>query len=228
MKHCLTETAIEGIYTDYLPADEDYCRYCVAPDGFPALNKLIGSNIVQEEPMSVPGNASSMFHFGDTATWTVTRQLTASTNCRQNSYISDRAGQFEAKGVFVCQRTSGSAHLGEEAILKVFIQLPPLNQLTGEIDYNFVPNPDDPEFDEPSAFWQEADALMTLTEGRCPVTPSLYYLQQFLGGESDPLPRGYIKYILMEKLPGTNLSDFWSFSFEERQSVRAAFRAAYP
>lgn len=224
-KHHLRKTNIPGLDTDYLAVDEDLCHYRIAPEGFGPFNALIGREIVQNRPVTLPGER---FEFGDCATWQVTKQLSASTNCRSYNPWSKTPGLYEAKGVFLCRRISGASRLGEEAILKVFMQLPPLNQDTAEVEYDFVPDPDDLDFDSQSAFWAEGDALIALTEGGCPVTPALYFWYHDRCRDDEPVPGGYFKIILMEKLPGTNLRHFWELPLEQREEVRLAFRAAYP
>lgn len=39
-----------------------------------------------------------------------------------------------------------------------------------------------------------------------------------------PVPGGYIVFLLMEKVPGVPLVDFWQNDFEKRERIREAFR----
>ncbi|KAL2011096.1 hypothetical protein VTN00DRAFT_3814 [Thermoascus crustaceus] len=54
---------------------------------------------------------------------------------------------------------------------------------------------------------RETYNLQKLTEGGCSSTPKLIDYEIFRQGEHDPVPGGYIVFILMEKVPGQNLEN---------------------
>lgn len=88
---------------------------------------------------------------------------------------------------------------------------------------------------------KEISYLRKLTEAGCPAAPKLIAVRQdiqhqpllkagYSGEESIWVPGGYIIYILMEKLPGQDLSDFFlpqNFTLQEREEVREAFCKAF-
>lgn len=99
----------------------------------------------------------------------------------------------------------------------------------------------DPQFepseDQYGAYTErETDTLDALTGAHCTVTPKLYLLhpdlqdQSILRGKDGRtywMPRGYIVYIVMQKLPAIplNLDIFWNkFSQEKRTEIRTSFR----
>lgn len=83
----------------------------------------------------------------------------------------------------------------------------------------------------------EIRTLERLTAAGCSATPTLLAVkadtQDALNhpGLISPwwMPGGYIVYILMARIPAESLdiSSFWSFSQNERDEVRSAFRKAY-
>ena len=84
----------------------------------------------------------------------------------------------------------------------------------------------------------EIKFLRRLTEANCSAAPRLLAVKEgtqessMLTGEceyeEDVLVRGgYIVWILMEKVPGEELTGFKSFSPQERQEIRDEFRKAY-
>lgn len=73
---------------------------------------------------------------------------------------------------------------------------------------------------------KELLALQLLDKGGCSVSPKL--LTWFNSWQTPEMliPGGYIMFLVMEKLPGEPLTDFWDRPFEEREKIRAAFRRA--
>lgn len=73
--------------------------------------------------------------------------------------------------------------------------------------------------------WNEVNSLSHFSEKGCKVTPKLLHIKQSLQEWSYmPVPNGYVVLILMEKVPGVPLVDFWNYDPNKRQKIRAAFR----
>lgn len=75
---------------------------------------------------------------------------------------------------------------------------------------------------------KEIERLKMLTDAACSCTPKLleWGLSQ-QQGDLVWLPGGYFIYLVMEKLPGQDLRDFWDYPLEKRIQIRAAFHLAY-
>ncbi|EZF78288.1 hypothetical protein H105_00680 [Trichophyton soudanense CBS 452.61] len=53
----------------------------------------------------------------------------------------------------------------------------------------------------------------------------LFYIQQSVQQHDyDPVPGGYMIFIVTEKVPGISLSQFWSYDLAKREKIRGAFR----
>lgn len=76
---------------------------------------------------------------------------------------------------------------------------------------------------------REIDALEYLTNARCSSTPALLAAKHETQGEEDWVPGGFVDFILMERLPGTE-PPYWSGSSmdrPERDRLREAFKKAW-
>lgn len=65
--------------------------------------------------------------------------------------------------------------------------------------------------------------LRELTGHGCTCTPKLLDVAFLDQSENDPVPGGFIFFIVMERLPGRNLVNFASLPMSERDQVRLAF-----
>ncbi|KAL5340318.1 hypothetical protein BJX70DRAFT_361414 [Aspergillus crustosus] len=76
---------------------------------------------------------------------------------------------------------------------------------------------------------RELEPLQILTENKCESTPTIreYHITQ--QGDDDLVPGGFLHYILMDRVPGVELSQdvFWSLDREERDDIREAFQTAW-
>lgn len=72
----------------------------------------------------------------------------------------------------------------------------------------------------------ESEILKELTEKGSKCTPR--YIDHEVRNQTDRdyVPGGYVSYLLMEKLPGTNLLDWHEFDLQKRNRVRLAFAKA--
>lgn len=73
----------------------------------------------------------------------------------------------------------------------------------------------------------ELQFLTHLTEHGCSSTPQLLDTVKVQQPDSMCLPGGYILFILMEKLPGKMIMDYWDYDRETRDRIRAAFKASW-
>jgi hypothetical protein len=69
--------------------------------------------------------------------------------------------------------------------------------------------------------------LTHLTQQGCLSTPRLLSYCQIQQTDETVLPGGYIVFLLMEKLPGKMIMDFWDYDFEKRTQIREAFKASW-
>ncbi|GBF60265.1 hypothetical protein TMEN_2682 [Trichophyton mentagrophytes] len=119
----------------------------------------------------------------------------------------------EAAGVCVATQIKGPTP-GVQGIAKIRIQIPN--------DYN-VPAPTKPQ-DCSFQAGMEVFNLKELTEVGSTCTPKLldhgFYEQT---RKNDPLPGGFMVFIVMERLPGRNLQNFNELPMSERDQVRLAF-----
>ena len=59
----------------------------------------------------------------------------------------------------------------------------------------------------------------------CSVTPKLLHLVNSWQEEPGmPIPGGYMVALVMEKVPGVDLRDFWDYDSPKRDKIRGAFR----
>ncbi|KAM5437313.1 hypothetical protein McanCB21832_002022 [Microsporum canis] len=125
----------------------------------------------------------------------------------------------EGQAVYVCQQVHGES-VGMEAIMKIRLQVPP----------EYPPNRDPEALKKlasniPSVLVKdEVGALKHFNKAGCKVTPKLIDLVPALQPSNCPVPDGYIVFIVMEKVPGVPLSDFWEYDLAKRDKIRAAFR----
>lgn len=66
-------------------------------------------------------------------------------------------------------------------------------------------------------------SLKRFNEFNCSVTPHLIRTDMTLQGEGYPMPYGYMVFLLIEKVPGEPLTDFWKYGLKKRNKIRVAF-----
>ncbi|KAK2861235.1 hypothetical protein FQN49_004409 [Arthroderma sp. PD_2] len=115
----------------------------------------------------------------------------------------------EVAGVCVVTQVEGP-NPGLQGIAKIRMQIPN--------DYE-VPAPTKPQVSSTRTGF-EALNLKELTECGCTCTPKLLDLGLFKQtAEDDPLPGGFMTFIVMERLPGRNLVNFADLPMSERDQV---------
>ena len=193
--------------------------------------------------------------FAKSGTWKVVEKLTEKERSASNSSERKDWLPSEAHAVYTCTKVEGS-HVGQKAILKLRIQLV---KRSGCVIHSWPTDPipripcDYPpphDCQEGAKYAQRNDyhistrdeivALKRLTKAQCPAAPKLLDIKEgiqnkpmlrsgWTGKEEIWVPGGYVVWILMEKLPGVDLAEFFmpgKHSPQERQEIREAFRKA--
>ncbi|KAJ9191779.1 hypothetical protein DTO164E3_8672 [Paecilomyces variotii] len=130
----------------------------------------------------------------------------------------------EAAGTCIATQIEGPQK-GTKAIAKIRMQIPPgmddPSEYDPDVDYSIYKS-------EYRSIWAtcESEMLKYLTEKGSKCTPRFIGLQVQDQTDRDYVPGGYVQYLLMEKLPGTNLLDWNEFDLETRNRVRLAFAKA--
>lgn len=70
----------------------------------------------------------------------------------------------------------------------------------------------------------ELTSLNYLTLQGCSVAPKLIDWTKFEQTDTDLVPGGFAVIVIMEKLPGTSLSNYHTYPNEEKARIRNAFR----
>ncbi|KAI2005939.1 hypothetical protein LOY97_000220 [Ophidiomyces ophidiicola] len=132
------------------------------------------------------------------------------------------AGKAWAEGtaVYSCRQII-NGRAANEAIVKVRFQVPP--------EYPTSYNPEVRRklaLSNPTVWTQhEIASLRHFNQKGCKVTPKLLYVKRSLQEWEDlPVPGGYVVFILMQKVPGVPLIDFWKYDFDKREKIRAVFQ----
>lgn len=191
------------------------------------------------------------FDFRHNGTWKIQKKLAEKEWIPENGEWNEVLYPAEAHAVYECVQVEGS-EIGKIAILKLRIQcvISCLGvQYIPKLMKGFrIPEPSPPPPNENGAKYakfnyatdNEINFLERLTDANCPATPRLLAVHTdiqhepvlrgcYYEDEEQPywVPGGYIVYILMEKLPGEDLTYFWTFPPQEREEIRQAFREAY-
>ncbi|KAK2812028.1 hypothetical protein FQN50_001737 [Emmonsiellopsis sp. PD_5] len=122
--------------------------------------------------------------------------------------------EADAQAVYNARQFQGPS-VGSEAIIKVRMQIPP-KEGVDPAQYA-TPQPS-------STTISEIVCLEYFNEKGCSVTPRLLHKEKILQGPNLAMPGGYIVFIVMEKVPGVPLTDFWTYDRPKRDRIREAFR----
>ncbi|KOS36270.1 hypothetical protein ACN38_g13002 [Penicillium nordicum] len=82
---------------------------------------------------------------------------------------------------------------------------------------------------QPPEVCGELEAFRLLMSQGCSSVPRFYGYCEKQQGEHDLVPRGFVKYVVWEKVPGEPLTEefFWSLDPGTREDIRVHFRAAF-
>ncbi|KAB8276888.1 hypothetical protein BDV30DRAFT_205537 [Aspergillus minisclerotigenes] len=148
--------------------------------------------------------------------------------------IKERNSQVDAEG-FYKDKTIGGAYgtflchsftdPNQRGVMKVFKQIPyqgseygtagqRAGQASQDLDYYIT---------------SQLEALRILTVSGCQSTPCILSMQIERQNTTDSVPNGYIVFLLLNHLPGVQLSKaiFWAFEDTVRERIRQAFRVAW-
>ncbi|KAK2793161.1 hypothetical protein FQN50_010024 [Emmonsiellopsis sp. PD_5] len=160
--------------------------------------------------------------FRDGTEWSVLEKISEKEFVDQDGRDrSDGITLIETQATYHALQTKGPS-LGKEGILKIRMQVPPPGTEYWEPEQRRHLAVLEPGF----ISQQEILSLQFLNKRKCSVTPELYAYDLDYQRPSMPVPGGYVVYVLMEKVPGESLREFWDRPREERRKIRVAFKEA--
>ncbi|KAK2746735.1 hypothetical protein FQN55_005462 [Onygenales sp. PD_40] len=130
----------------------------------------------------------------------------------------DRA---EAHAVYHCEQIVWGRPNDNRAIIKVRMQVP------AEYPPSFNPEVRASLAQQQPSGWtlQEIQSLRYFNANKCTVVPKLLNVVRSWQSEPVmPVPKGYLVFIVMEKVPGVPLVKFWEYDLPKRDKIRASFR----
>ncbi|RFU29386.1 hypothetical protein B7463_g6961, partial [Scytalidium lignicola] len=168
--------------------------------------KYIGSEITFQQPHH--------------SSWKLEQKIIEHEYCYDGEDI--KAGLIpEARAVFTCRSLDGSS---KEAIMKIKKQIP-YSSTIGKSSSARARQATDTLS---SGQRLEIEALEILTKAGCSSTPSLLAWKEEKQDQDSWVPGGCIIYILMEKLPGITVDNFYGqLDREERDEMRRSFKEAW-
>ncbi|KAK2757286.1 hypothetical protein FQN54_004800 [Arachnomyces sp. PD_36] len=125
----------------------------------------------------------------------------------------------QATAVYRCRQIEPAS--GKEGIIKIHMQIPH----SGGPSVKQAANEEITRINICAK--TEIDFLTHLTKHGCRSTPRLISHTLIRQTEEMRLPGGYIIFLLMEKLPGKTIFDFWNYDLGTRNRIRAAFKSAW-
>ncbi|BCS05375.1 uncharacterized protein AKAW2_81176S [Aspergillus luchuensis] len=156
------------------------------------------------------------------STWRLTKKIKESEDIYSQSDHEDDVAISEARAVFVASRGPGAAPT--TAVLKVHMQIPWWGSATKKPlirAQQAVP-------ETSTRGTREVEALTLLTKAGCSSTPHLIDWMKRQQTQDEWVPGGYIHFIVMEKVPGVDVSlNFDTLDRKERDELRAAFKTSF-
>ncbi|CAI7581088.1 unnamed protein product [Penicillium crustosum] len=153
-------------------------------------------------------------------TWVIDKKLNeVSCMTTREDLDSGRTVPSYTMGKFLCHRVGA---LAESAFMRIYSQVP-------IEDTQFLSSEVRAQQAVPSYQHSEIMALKGFKEGGCTVVPELLGYSETVQGKDGLMPRGYITYLVWDKVPGQSLSRelFWSFNKPKRDLIRRKFRVAH-
>ncbi|PGH12739.1 hypothetical protein AJ79_04100 [Helicocarpus griseus UAMH5409] len=137
------------------------------------------------------------------------------------SHPSTGQGRAEAQAVYHCKQIVQGRPNNTRAIIKVRMQVP----------FEYPPSLNSAvraslAQQQPSGWTlQELQSLRYFNAKKCTVVPKLLNVVWSWQSEPDmPVPKGYLVFNVMEKVPGVSLAKFWGYNLPKRDKIRASFR----
>ena len=154
--------------------------------------------------------------------WIILVKLGEEPNCLTKEDIAAELGPSDTSGKFLC-RPAGEEDDNRRAFLRIYQQVPIAGTETKRSAIRARQAVDTPP-DHP-----ELIAFRTFMKLDCDVVPRLLGYQQRQQDHDEAVPRGYITYILWEKVAvdSLNLTQFWRLPLADREAIRVKFRHVY-
>ncbi|PYI02598.1 hypothetical protein BO78DRAFT_351264 [Aspergillus sclerotiicarbonarius CBS 121057] len=128
----------------------------------------------------------------------------------------------EARAAFIGSKVSGEGP--STAVIKIHMQIP----WWGSAGKKPSIRAKQAISDTPSRGEMEVEALSTLTTAGCSSAPSLIDWMQREQTQDQWVPGGYIHFVVMEMVPGVDVSSVWNrMERDERDELRAAFKKSW-
>ncbi|KAK2808595.1 hypothetical protein FQN50_004627 [Emmonsiellopsis sp. PD_5] len=160
--------------------------------------------------------------FPDGTWWAVDDKICEKTFLDEEGHErKDGITVMEAQATYHCHQAEGPEK-GLEGIMKIKMQIPPGYAL--DLSYEERCSMALQGFSKISMM--ELSSLQWLSDQGCSSSPKLLAYFQVAQPSDMVIPGGYITILVMEKLPGSTLDDFWECPFEQREKIRAAFKRA--
>ncbi|KLJ06142.1 hypothetical protein EMPG_10436 [Blastomyces silverae] len=150
----------------------------------------------------------------DGTSWDFEDKISERSSVNSSLCLKSKIPEADAQAVYNARQFQG-ASVGSEAIIKVRMQIPPKEGV----------HPAQCATRQPSSTTvEEILRLEYFNEKGCSVTPRLLHKEKIIQGPNLPTPGGYIVFIVMEKVPGVPLTDFWTYDRPKRDRIREAFQ----
>ncbi|KAE8317241.1 hypothetical protein BDV41DRAFT_561485 [Aspergillus transmontanensis] len=160
---------------------------------------------------------------GTPSKWILTEILSEKNSQVRGDDFFNNGSIGGAYGTFLCYNVTDITQRG---VMKILMQVPwegsqyaPAEHRSSqasasyELDWNIT---------------SQLNALITLTSNNCLSTPRILDLKYGWQETADPVPGGYIIFVLMSYLPGVQLTKaFWGLEDSVREQIRQAFKLAW-
>lgn len=155
----------------------------------------------------------------DSRDWIIIQKLSEYPDQATPEDVARGMGPASTVGRYLCHLAGNENEL---AFMRVYKQVPQAGTDHEDSDVRRAQATGRPEH-------MELAALKHLTDNKCSATPKLLGWHYDTQDVTDLVPGGYVTYLVWEKVPGDPLSEeeFWSFTYGQRESIRAKFKQAY-
>ncbi|KAE8347711.1 hypothetical protein BDV24DRAFT_157186 [Aspergillus arachidicola] len=158
------------------------------------------------------------------STWTLTKLISEKNSQESSEDFWNNGCIGSAHGTFLCHDV---ADITQRGVMKILMQIPCEGSEPQPAELR--------RYQAATSYEQDLDitsqvnALKVLTDYGCKSTPGILAMKEDLQKDTDSVPGGYIIYILMNHLPGIQLSKafFWNSGDAVREEIRQAFKTAW-
>ncbi|KAI9658175.1 MAG: hypothetical protein M1831_004022 [Alyxoria varia] len=155
------------------------------------------------------------FEMPDQGSWVLEQKINYS-----SEYTAHCIETLEVKAVFFCRSLTGGAFVepGDQAVVKV---VP--SSTDPKLNRKLLPKGEAKKYS--TAQW-EISNIEKLLDGACGASVNWANLNYETQDNDMPFPGEYIGYLMMEKISGQSLLNFYQFSRSKRDRIRDAFKKA--